>query len=1060
MLMGGRGIRFFFGLLTVVVVLAWCGFSAAGDREAATIELGGERIVLRSPLELAEPGESRATEVTGVRRHVVLAFSEDTEQGDLESLRAAGVEFLHKVPGHSAFIASVPQTAGSALERSSAAEGWAVVPARSKLGHKAKERLERGRGDSFTEAMVIFYRDVSEEDREQYIRAAGLHDSQVSEGMWGNRIEVETSFERLAVLADMDGVQTVWTDLRPKATRNLNARDTSNVDEIQPGGSAGYDLTGEGIVLGIWDGGTVLDSHEQFNPGSRVTLKDSSASDEHATHVACTMAGDGAPDSDAMGMAPWAVLESWDFYGDVATEMANSIDAYAASNHSWGSVAGWHYDSACPPDYVYEWVWHGDSCDNTEDPIFGKYGVMESTVDALIVDSPRHVVVAAAGNDRGDGPDSRPFNRSDSSSCEECDTTPPATDGNPDGSGYDSLAPWSGAKNVIAVAAVLDIVDDPVAGSDIVTTYFSSYGPVDDGRVKPDLAANGWSLYSAVNSADDAYDTMSGTSMSAPVVTGICALLAEAYSTNSGGELPNASLTKAILINTAIDDSDPRDGPDYRIGWGLADARGAADLMADHYASERTHWREGTHVGTEIVEKVSVSGGEPFTVTLVWTDPAGLPNTAGLDDNAPTLVNDLDLTLESPSGKVFRPWGLDPDNPDAPATRGENHVDNVEQIDVPVSDAEAGRWTLRIGNTGALQGGAQSFSLVVGHGASLEDYPFIDIISVYPVEATTCGKVAKLWVKVQNTGQTAFPSGTKIWFWANGPDWSGSHWLDSVEAGGLAVGETRWYSLDWTVPAGVDSGSYRYYAQAWYDGESVSGWSQRQDFDILCPQASITSLWPVQDTACTEDATLWALVKNTGNTAFPSSTKIWFWMNGPGWSGSNWVGVADAAGLAAGDKGWYSFDWTVPPGAQSGSYNYYAQAWYDGERASTWSEGQTFEVSCPEASIKSLWPVDGAACGTDATLWAQVQNTGDTAFPSGVMIWFWANGPDWSGSHWVGSVDAGGLGAGDTGWYFLNWSVPENAVGGSYAYYGQAWYKGNAVSTWSPRQDFDVSCSE
>jgi hypothetical protein len=536
------------------------------------------------------------------------------------------------------------------------------------------------------------------------------------------------------------------------------------------------------------------------------------------------------------------------------------------------------------------------------------------------------------------------------------------------------------------------------------------------------------------------------------------ALLAEFYSTNNSGRSPNASLLKAILINTAIDDADPRDGPDYRIGWGLANARAAADLMNAHYTSGNLRWVEGSYQGTEISENVAVGANEAFTVTLVWTDPAGLANTSGLDDNTPALVNDLDLTLESPSGTIYRPWVLDPANPGAAAVRSDNHVDNVEQIDVPAADAEQGQWTVRIGHTGLLEGNAQAFSLVVGPGADLGPSSLARINRLWPVEGAGCGEDVTLWAEVQNLDGSDLPSGTKVWFWVNGPGWSGSHWVGAANAGGLAADETRWYSFDWSVPNDLSAGSYAYYAQVWYDGEAVSEWSDRQAFDLECPEASVTSLWRVDGAKCGEDAVLWAQIENTGETALPSGAKVWFWVNGSGWSGSNWVGAADAGGLAAGDTRWYSFDWSVPSDLSSGSYNYYAQVWYGGQAVSGWSEKRTFDVSCIKVSISSLWPVSGAACGESSNLWALVKNTGEKALPSGLNVWFWVDGPNWSGSHWVGRAGVSSLGAGESEWYSFEWPIPDDASAGSYNYWGQVWHESEAVSDWSAKESFSLTC--
>jgi hypothetical protein len=182
-------------------------------------------------------------------------------------------------------------------------------------------------------------------------------------------------------------------------------------------------------------------------------------------------------------------------------------------------------------------------------------------------------------------------------------------------------------------------------------------------------------------------------------------------------------------------------------------------------------------------------------------------------------------------------------------------------------------------------------------------------------------------------------------------------------------------------------------------------------------------------------------------------------VDGPDWSGTHWVGSSEADGLAAGDSQWYSFSWTVPSDSSVGTYEYYAQVWHGGDPASPSVSKQSFDLECMFAEVTSTWPVNGATCGENARLWAQVTNTGEATIPSGTKIWFWAGGPGWDGSHWLGYADVDAMVAGESGWYAFDWSIPDDASPGAYTYYGQVWYGETAVSEWSDAQDFDVACN-
>ena len=106
---------------------------------------------------------------------------------------------------------------------------------------------------------------------------------------------------------------------------------------------------------------------------------------------------------------------------------------------------------------------------------------------------------------------------------------------------------------------------------------FSSTGPTDDGRIKPDLVANGVNLTSTDIGGYD-YLTISGTSMSSPNACGSATLLVDQYKRLFGGAM-RASTLKALLIQTADDIGNP--GPDYFFGWGLINVKRAADLLIE-----------------------------------------------------------------------------------------------------------------------------------------------------------------------------------------------------------------------------------------------------------------------------------------------------------------------------------------------------------------------------------------------------------------------------------------------------------------------------------------------
>ena len=113
------------------------------------------------------------------------------------------------------------------------------------------------------------------------------------------------------------------------------------------------------------------------------------------------------------------------------------------------------------------------------------------------------------------------------------------------------------------------------------------------------------------------------------------------------------------------------------------------------------------------------------------------------------------------------------------------------------------------------------------------------------------------------------------------------------------------------------------------------------------------------------------------------------------------------------------------------------------------------------AGIVRLWPVDAAAPGAVAALWAGVMNTDVNLLPQGAEVRFWVDGPGWpsSSSHWVGSAPADGLKPGAAFWYGFSWLAPGNAATGLYTYRAQVWLGDTPISGMSEDQTFELTNS-
>lgn len=494
------------------------------------------------------------------------------------------------------------------------------------------------------------------------------------------------------------------------STLNQRAAALTHTDQLYPGAALDLGLTGRDMRIGIWDAGHVQETHPEM--AGRVVFGDDAPVGNHATHVGGTLIASGIR-PEARGMAYEARLVSFDWRDDVAEMDAQARAGLLVSNHSYSAIAGWFFGTLEAPQSEPRWYWLGDpNVSVQEDASFGTYDVEALQFDRVAHANPYLLPVVAAGNDRIErGPASGPYRGYDRRGnlrtlYVESDPRPP--DGGMDG--YDTVAGSSVAKNVLTVGSFS--VDG--AGVYRHPSSFSSYGPTDDGRIKPDLAGFGEGLLSTQADERAPYVRLTGTSMSTPNVSGTAILLQQYHHALKGSYMRAATL-KGLLLHTAQDVDAP--GPDYRTGWGLLDAAAAALHLQGAIGNNLALLESTLEQGQVFRKKARRDAAGPLRVTLVWTDPPGTLHEergpARLDAFHRALRNDLDLRLiDDETGEVHFPYRLDRDAPAQPAVRGDNTVDNVEQVYLP--DATSTSFTLVVSHKDSLVGGfPQLFSLIV-----------------------------------------------------------------------------------------------------------------------------------------------------------------------------------------------------------------------------------------------------------------------------------------------------------------------------------------------------------
>lgn len=484
-------------------------------------------------------------------------------------------------------------------------------------------------------------------------------------------------------------------------TDNVGSALTSRTNSLQPGGDLGLNLTGSIMVVGMWDGDYPRATHDDFV--GRLAVNDGTPvpNHYHPTHVLGTMIGAGVSTPGAKGMATdaFALVYSYDNdYAEMAQQAA--VEALLLSNHSYG----YNFD-------LIPASWRGE------------YREEAMQVDEVTFGAKYYTPCFSAGND------------------------------NSNSSNYDILTDRTMAKNAIVVGAV-NQVSSYTGPSSVTLAGFSSFGPTNDNRIKPDIVTKGSNVLSSWNTSDTASSSISGTSMSCPGVTGSLLLVQEHfYNQNDGNFMKSATLRG--LVAHAADECGSADGPDARFGWGLLNTKRMAQIISG--AGDTSVIQELTLLpGEEFTFSVLAAGNEPLIATLAWTDPAKFVGANQGLGNTKALINDLDIRVTR-NDNTYMPWRLG-SSPTAAAVKGDNTVDNIEKVEIASPDVE---WytvtvshkgtTLQNPGTGAVP--SQEFSVIVsgitdniGNAAEYR----ADLFNVWPNPATDVINVSVTDVSLQD----------------------------------------------------------------------------------------------------------------------------------------------------------------------------------------------------------------------------------------------------------------------------------------------------------------------
>lgn len=460
-------------------------------------------------------------------------------------------------------------------------------------------------------------------------------------------VTINLDKEEIAKLAQESWVNMLTTVQAPQFADNIPGYTMTRSNILGTSAALnGRGLTGKSVRVGIWDGD--IESHVDY--GSRIHQQEFemsvSSSHGHGMHVAGTVAGAGILDPKARGIAPEADLYTYNF-----NTQSNGLNAQQEMYRARNQFGITQTQNSYGVDLSKVCKYYNQI---TYNAFGGDYNL-----DLLTNLFPTLTHVFAAGNEQG-----------------ACGHT------------YGSSS--KRVKNAILVGAVNKTTD---------MSSFSSFGPMDDGRLIPTVSSFGVNVYSTL--PDNKYGDMSGTSMACPNVSGVVALLTQRYMQLNNKKEPRSDLIRAVIANTAQDRG--RKGPDYQYGYGIVNAEAAAVSIENNWYRFGAMAAGGNN--NDFVINVPADAKQ-LRVMLVWNDlAANIPYTYG----KPALINDIDLRVIS-NGNVVKPWCLDKDNPKAVAVRGNDKINNIEQV--TIDNPKAGTYTIRVEGGNKVVYGIQNYAIV------------------------------------------------------------------------------------------------------------------------------------------------------------------------------------------------------------------------------------------------------------------------------------------------------------------------------------------------------------
>ncbi|HEX6428057.1 MAG TPA: S8 family serine peptidase, partial [Niastella sp.] len=560
--------------------------------------------------------------------YTLIQFNKLPDVAERQALAREGILLYDYIPDNT-FLAEITSQLTPGQLKKNTIEGVYALDAKTKITPALKKQLGESMQDPDKLIAVSFYGNIDKATAMAELQQAGaqIADTKIQPA---HVIFIKATATAVQKIASLPFVAYVSNQQMKPVALNYYNRGAHGINVISA--AAGRNLQGTNVTLGIGDNG---DASTHIDFSGRLINRNPTVAASHATATMGALAGAGIINPLAKGMAPKATIIG-QYFSDILVNSPYYVADYdmVITNNSYHSAA-----LGCAGQ--------------------GDYDVLSNYVDAQMNNDPTLLHIFASGNDG-------------SQTC-----TPYATSFATVKSGFQT------GKNVLTVGAV-DNYTYTIAG-------FSSRGPVDDGRLKPEIVAGGWGIFTT--SFNNTFTTSYGTSVASPAAAGALGLLYERYRQLHGGANPTSALIKAVTCNGADDLGNA--GPDFTFGFGNLNARNAVEAL------ENNTYFTGTmgHGGTATFNINGVPAGTArIKILLYWNDPAAMPYAAT------TLVNNLDLTVTAPDATVHSPLILNPSagNVNNVAVEGADNLNNIEQV--VIDNPPTGNFTVTVAGTNVPQG--------------------------------------------------------------------------------------------------------------------------------------------------------------------------------------------------------------------------------------------------------------------------------------------------------------------------------------------------------------------